>query len=185
VKQLSIELERKWRAVVRGVAAPRVSSGSSDSLTNHAVSASDTKKRSETASDSYQSKKRKVETTRILVRVTPSTSKSTNDLFGRSGKAKPPVFTKKSLEPTATPPVVQNTFSEAMGLLVGKNAVSTDAQLLPTTSTASSGAGGKSSKRVRFVADDKLRQIKIIERVVYEGEEYAVNFIWSLQAMTR
>lgn len=76
------------------------------------------------------------------------------------------------------PPVVQDTFTEAMGLLIGKNAVGTAAQLVPTTSTTSSGAGGKSSKRVRFVADDKLCQIKIVERVVYEGEDYEVSLIW-------
>ncbi|KNZ62108.1 hypothetical protein VP01_1312g2 [Puccinia sorghi] len=183
VKQLSIELEQKWRAVVRGVAAPMVRNGSSGSLTNPAVSTCDTKKRFETAPDSNQSKKRRIETTRIPVRATPSTNKNTNDLFGRPDKAKLPVFTKKILEPPMPPPVVQDTFTEAMGLLIGKNAVGTAAQLVPTTSTTSSGAGGKSSKRVRFVADDKLCQIKIVERVVYEGEDYETHPVGDARKM--
>ncbi|KNZ61938.1 hypothetical protein VP01_1332g1 [Puccinia sorghi] len=183
VKQLSIGLEQKWRAVVRGVAAPMVRNGSSGSLTNPAVSTSDTKKRSETAPDLNQSKKRRIETTRIPVRATPSTNKNTNDLFGRPDKAKLPVFTKKILEPPMPPPVVQDTFTEAMGLLIGKNAVGTAAQLVPTTSTTSSGAGGKSSKRVRFVADDKLCQIKIVERVVYEGEDYETHPVGDARKM--
>jgi hypothetical protein len=52
VKNLSIGLEQKWRAIVRGVAVPMARSGSSDSVTNPAVSAHDTKKRPEAAPDS-------------------------------------------------------------------------------------------------------------------------------------
>ncbi|PLW19157.1 hypothetical protein PCANC_13718 [Puccinia coronata f. sp. avenae] len=172
VKNLSIGLEQKWRAIVRGVAVPMARSGSSDSVTNPAVSAHDTKKRPEAAPDSNQSKRRKVEATRASAAATPSTSKGASDLFGRPDKAKLPAFTKKASEPTATPPVVtQDPFAEAMGLLIGKNGVDTSVQIMPSTSIASSNPGEKPSKRVKFAADSELCQIKIVERLVYEGEE--------------
>ncbi|WAR62838.1 hypothetical protein PtB15_15B426 [Puccinia triticina] len=184
IKRLSVGLEQKWRAICRGAPAPLQRNGSIDSVSNSAASASDTKKRPEAASDSNQSKKRKVETTRIPITATSSTSKSTNDLFGRPDKAKLPAFTKKALEPSAPPPVVvPDSFAEAMGLLKGRNATGTSAELAPSTSTTSSNAGGKLAKRVRFVADSELCQIKIVERLVYEGEEYETHPVGDARKM--
>jgi hypothetical protein len=119
-----------------------------------------------------------VEATRASAAATPSTSKGASDLFGRPDKAKLPAFTKKASEPTATPPVVtQDPFAEAMGLLIGKNGVDTSVQIMPSTSIASSNPGEKPSKRVKFAADSELCQIKIVERLVYEGEENEVSLV--------
>ncbi|EFP87576.2 uncharacterized protein PGTG_13947 [Puccinia graminis f. sp. tritici CRL 75-36-700-3] len=184
VKRLSLTLEQKWRAICRGVAAPMLRNGSTDSVNNPAASTSETKKRTEAPADSNQSKKRKVETTRIAITATPSAGKSTNDLFGRPDKAKLPAFTKKATEPTPAPTVVvQDSFAQAMGLLKGKNSTGTFTETAPSTSTSLSNAAGKLAKRVRFVADNELCQIKIVERLVYEGEEYETHPVGDARKM--
>ncbi|KAI9607929.1 hypothetical protein H4Q26_005379 [Puccinia striiformis f. sp. tritici PST-130] len=176
VKRLADGLEKKWRAAVRVATAPMHRNGSTDSVNNPAASASDTKKRAEAGSDSNQMKKRKVETTRISITATAPAGKSTNDLFGRPDKAKLPAFAKKAVVPTLAPPIaVQDTFAQAMGLLKGKNPAGPSSQSTPSAFNTSSIAGGKLAKRVRFVADNELCQIKIVERLVYEGEEYETH----------
>lgn len=184
VKRLSVALEQKWRAVVRGAAGPTPkSSGGHDVTSNPSISASDTKKRSETVSESNNNKKRKVEPVKIAIAATPSTSKSTSDLFGRPDKAKLPAFTKKVLEPSPAPVVVQDTFAEAMGLIKGKttNAASPDA--VPANSGTLGKTAGKPAKRVRFAADAELCQIKIVERLIYEGEEYETHPVGDARKM--
>lgn len=195
VKNLSVQLEQKWRAAVRDAAASKAAT--------LAATARDPKKRNEPSLEqgtqhparnqkllsaqpdrfsptlTAEVKKRKVElATKGSAGPTASTSRVHETLFGMPDRAKLPAFSKKKVEQVAAPlPTPQiDPFAEAMAALKERN---TNAGLgemnVPASNAPKIKANGKSTKRVTFASDEKLCQIKIVERLVYEGEDYAVR----------
>ncbi|MBW0484226.1 hypothetical protein O181_023941 [Austropuccinia psidii MF-1] len=184
VKQLSASLEQKWRSIARGAAGPPPKTVSNENASS-VPPLVDNKKRVEPSTGSIQVKKRKVEgtTTKVTVISKAPTSKSTDDLFGRPDKARLPAFTKKKFEPPATPATVQDPFAEAMAELRGRNTSTSLGEVPSKAVTVAPASNGKSGKRVTFAADNVLCQIKIVERLVYEGEEYETHPVGDARKM--
>ncbi|CAH7687081.1 hypothetical protein PPACK8108_LOCUS21816 [Phakopsora pachyrhizi] len=167
-KRLSTGLEQLWRRIARGASAsvPKivkpVGVGSSLQV--------DSKKRGDQPSEPCQPKKRKVETVIRASAVSTSSTAKVAESFGRIDKAKLPAFTKKKNEPA--PAVVLDPFAEAMAALKG-----------PTSTAASQKANWKPVRRVTFAPDEKLCQVKIVERLVYEGEEIEMHPVGDARKM--
>ncbi|KAG0144114.1 hypothetical protein CROQUDRAFT_642778 [Cronartium quercuum f. sp. fusiforme G11] len=172
VKAISKKLEQEWRAVVRDAGNK---SGNNDTASR------DVKKRNEPSPEPAQVKKRKVEVaTKPSVAPTNSNTKATDMFFGKSDRLKLPAFSKKKPEtivsnPSPSTPAM-DPFAAAMAALKERNSSLGLGEINMTTVTAPKAkTGGKPTKRVTFLPDDKLCQIKIVERLVYEGEEYETH----------
>lgn len=128
----------------------------------------ESRKRSETSTaEQAHLKKRK-----ILVSAQPPSQPVVSGLFGRSEKPKLPSF---KLPKSTVPKNVHNPFAEAMNLIKNRPVLpegfddSFASSLDRSTQKTQRKAG---SKRVRFRSDNELCQIKLVERLVYEGPEY-------------
>ncbi|KAH9813689.1 hypothetical protein DFH28DRAFT_1083479 [Melampsora americana] len=162
VKTLSKKLEQQWRTAVRDASTAKSTSNAS------ALN----KKRNEPSPEPATIKKRKVEP--VTKPSTSSANKVPDGLFGRQGQ-KLPAFLKKKPEPAPSQATAAQSdpFAEAMAALREKHATIGLGEVNMTSSAPPKAkANGKPSKRVTFASDDKLCQIKIVERLVYEGEEF-------------
>lgn len=165
VKTLSQKLEQQWRTAVRDASSAKSSSNASALL-------KDNKKRNEPSPEPATSKKRKIEP--VAKSSSSSVNKVPDALFGRQGQ-KLPAFSKKKPEPVPSQPTIapSDPFAEAMAALKEKNATIGLGEInMASSAPPKAKTNGKPSKRVTFAPDDKLCQIKIVERLVYEGEEF-------------
>jgi len=135
------------------------------------------KRQLEAKSDPNEAKKRKV-----IVPAQPAGDTLEKGLFGRPDKMKLPNFTANrnvpstmlpKPAPTASPAPTFDPFAQAMSLLKDRPAYNEEFTDFPTATTTSTKTNNprKPAKRVRFRSEEELCQVKIVERLVYEGDQ--------------